>query len=99
MPYWTKKSKEREREMKGGRRRGEKGGGGGGQGGEISLQFTPSHYRITKHFLAKHSVKSHARWSEICSPDGQYIPEIHMDGMWKLVRYTLPARLSILSIY
>lgn len=92
MPYWTKKSKERERKMKGGRRRGEK-------GGEISLQFTPSHYRITKRFLAKHSVRSHARWSEICSPDGQYIPEIHMDGMWKLVRYTLSARLSILSIY
>lgn len=89
----------REREREGERRRGEERGGGRGQGGKISLQFTPSHYRITKNFLAKHSVRCHARWSEICSPDGQYILVIHMDGMWKLVRYILPARLSILSIY
>lgn len=98
MPYWTKNRKEREREREGGGKRGG-GGGGRGQGGEISLQFTPSHYRITKNFLAKCSVRSHARWSEIWSPDGQYILVIHMDGMWKLVRYILPARLSILSIY
>lgn len=30
------------------------------------------HYRIIKNFTAKCSVRSHARWSGICSPDGQY---------------------------
>lgn len=105
MSYWTKSGKvrararvrDRETEREKDRGRGEK---RRKRKGRESYHYnlhhiTPQHYRITKTSIAKHSVRSHARWSEICSPDGQYILVNPYEWQWKLVKNIFPARLSI----
>lgn len=71
VPYWMKNRREREcRRRKNRKKDGEE---VEEERKEERYQYNFHHSIITKNFIAKHPVRSHARWSEIYSPDGKYI--------------------------